>query len=38
MNETDVCYQFFKQLKNRFGRKPIPTDEDTWYYQAYNIL
>jgi hypothetical protein len=27
-----VCYQqFFKQLRNRFGRKPIFTDGARWY-------
>jgi hypothetical protein len=27
-----VCYQqFFKQLRNKFGRKPIFTDGAHWY-------
>jgi putative transposase len=26
-----VCYQFFKQLRNRYGRKPIFTDGAKWY-------
>ena len=26
-----VCYQFFKQLRKRFGRKPIFTDGARWY-------
>jgi transposase-like protein len=29
-----VCYQFFKQLRNRFGRKLILTDGARWYYQV----
>jgi transposase-like protein len=30
-----VCYQFFKQLRNRFGgRKPIYTDGALWYNTA----
>lgn len=33
-----VCYQFFKQLRSRFGRKPVLTDEATWYYQACRWL
>src|SRR5919108_5733427 len=27
-----VCYQFFKQLMNRYGRKPIFTDGAQWYH------
>ncbi len=26
-----VCYQFFKQLRTRYGRKPIFTDGALWY-------
>jgi putative transposase len=26
-----VCYQFFKELQKRFGRKPIFTDGARWY-------
>jgi putative transposase len=26
-----VCYQFFKELRKRFGRKPIFTDGARWY-------
>ena len=33
-----VCYQFFKQLRNRFGRKPVLTDGATWYCQACRWL
>jgi putative transposase len=33
-----VCYQFFKQIRNRFGRKSILTDGATWYYQACRWL
>ena len=33
-----VCYQFFKQLRNRFGRKLILTDGATWYYQVCRWL
>jgi putative transposase len=33
-----VCYQFFKQLRNRFGRKTIFTDGATWYYQVCRWL
>src|SRR5215218_10743305 len=30
-----VCYQFFKQLQNRYGgRKPIFTDGAHWYNDA----
>ena len=33
-----LSVQFFKQLRNRFGRKPIMTDGATWYYQACRWL
>src|SRR5579884_4133536 len=29
-----VCYHFFKQLRDRYGRKPILTDGALWYDQA----
>lgn len=31
-----VCYKFFKQLRNRYGRKTIFTDG--WYNTAYRWL
>ena len=37
-NHLCICYQFFKQLRNKFGRKPIMTDGATWYYQACRWL
>jgi putative transposase len=33
-----VCYQFFKQLRDRFGRKPIFTDGAQWYNDACGWL
>jgi putative transposase len=33
-----VCYQFFKQLRDRFGRKPIFTDGAHWYNDACGWL
>jgi putative transposase len=33
-----VCYQFFKQLRNRYGRKPIFTDGARWYNYACRWL
>src|SRR5919108_3723359 len=34
-----VCYQFFKQLRNRYGtRKPIYTDGARWYNDACKWL
>jgi len=33
-----VCYQFFKQLRNRYGRKPIFTDGALWYDTACKWL
>ena len=33
-----VCYQFFKQLRNRYGRKPIFTDGAHWYSDACRWL
>jgi transposase-like protein len=29
-----ACYQFFKQLRSRYGRKPIVTDGAQWYNDA----
>lgn len=26
-----ICYQFFKEIQKRFGRKPIFTDSARWY-------
>ena len=33
-----VCYQFLKQLLNRYGRKPIFTDGAQWYNEACRWL
>jgi putative transposase len=33
-----VCYQFFKQLRNRYGRKPVFTDGARWYDDACKWL
>lgn len=33
-----VCYQFFKQLQRRYGRKPIFTDGARWYNDACRWL
>ena len=33
-----VCYQFFKQIQKRYGRKPIFTDGAPWYNEACNWL
>jgi putative transposase len=33
-----VCYQFFKQLRKKFGRKPIFTDGAQWYNDACKWL
>ena len=33
-----VCYQFFKQLRDRYGRKPILTDGAHWYNDACRWL
>lgn len=33
-----VCYQFFKQLRKKFGRKPIYTDGARWYSDACKWL
>ena len=32
------CYRFFKQLKDRYGRKPIFTDGAYWYNTACRWL
>ena len=33
-----VCYQFFKQLRTKFGNKPIYTDGAHWYNDACRWL
>jgi putative transposase len=33
-----VCYQFFKQLRNMYGRKPVFTDGALWYNTACRWL
>lgn len=33
-----VCYQFFKKLRSRYGRKPILTDGARWYNDACKWL
>ena len=33
-----VCYHFFKQLRRRYGRKPIFTDGARWYNEACRWL
>ena len=33
-----ICYRFFKQLRNRYGRKPIFTDGARWYNDACRWL
>ncbi len=33
-----ICYQFFKQLRHRYGRKPIFTDGARWYDNACKWL
>ena len=33
-----VCYHFFKQLRDRYGRKPIFTDGARWYNDACKWL
>jgi len=33
-----VCYQFFRQLRNRYGRKPIFIDGARWYNEACRWL
>ena len=33
-----VCYQFFKELRKRFGRKRIFTDGARWYKDACKRL
>jgi putative transposase len=33
-----VCYQFFKQLRKKFGRKPIYADGARWYSDACKWL
>jgi putative transposase len=33
-----ICYQFFKQLRDRYGRKPVFTDGALWYNTACRWL
>jgi putative transposase len=33
-----ICYHFFKQLRTRYGRKPIHTDRAPWYNDACKWL
>ena len=33
-----VCYQFFKKLRKKFGKKPIFTDGARWYNDACKWL
>jgi putative transposase len=33
-----VCYQFFKQIRTKFGSKPIYTDGAHWYHDACKWL
>ena len=33
-----VCYRFFRQLRNRYGRRPIFTDGARWYNDACKWL
>jgi putative transposase len=33
-----VCYQFFKQIRTRFGNKPVYTDGAYWYNDACKWL
>ena len=33
-----ICYRFFKQLRNRYGRKPIFPDGARWYNDACRWL
>jgi putative transposase len=33
-----VCYRFFRQLRDRYGRKPIFTDAAAWYNVACRWL
>ena len=33
-----VCYQFFKRLRDRYGRKPVFTDGAQWYNTACKWL
>ena len=30
-NHLFVCYQFLKQLRSKYGRKPVCTDSAHWY-------
>ena len=33
-----VCYQFFKQIRAKYGHKPIHTDSAFWYNEACRWL
>jgi transposase-like protein len=33
-----VCYQFFRQIRTRFGNKPMFTDDAQWYNDACRWL
>ena len=33
-----ICYQFFKRLRTRYGRKPVFTDGAKWYNDACKWL
>jgi putative transposase len=33
-----ICYRFFKQIRDRFGRKPVFTDGALWYNTACRWL
>ena len=33
-----VCYQFFKQIRTKFGNKPVCTDGAYWYNNACKWL
>ena len=33
-----ICYQFFKQIREKYGKKPIYTDGAQWYIDACKWL
>jgi transposase-like protein len=33
-----ICYQFFKQIREKYGKKPIYTDGVQWYIDACKWL
>ena len=37
-NNFCICYQFLRQLRNRYGRKAIYTDGARWYDDACKWL